>query len=491
MRELLKAVLKTGSGSIGTVIFATVVIKIMAVVLGPSGVGLYSLLRQINEFSSSLTLGGQMAVVQGLASRKGEAREHYLVTTFWLFVLSIILITILFLGLAPWIGLWVFGNDERQTINLVRWLALPTALALSVAYLNGILNGHLAVGRVALFQALGAAAMALLAYPASRLVEVGYPVAFIGLMTTSFALRLTLGTWSVLRAGWLAPLLQNLRISVHPDSFRQFFSFAGVTLITGLVGTGAILSVRALVVRHSGLVGAGFFDVAWTLSWTYVWLIWTSFQTYYLPTLSAVHDPLGRIELLQRVSRLATLLVVPVVIGIIVFAPLVITIVYSSEFAPSLEIVRWMLIGAYFKVAAYVFSMPVLAYADMKVFFWTELLWYGGFLAFAALALFGFDSMQGIGVGFLIISALCLAYYVHYVRSRHQYPFTRGIIVPWVIGLALIVGASWHTWSETRVNWFAALLWIGVAVSLSWLSLNRNERRETLRTLLRREHARS
>lgn len=464
--------------------------KIMAVVLGPSGVGLFALLRQINDFSSTLTEGGQWALVQGLPSRKGQAREHYLVTTFWVFVLGTILITVVVLGLAPYIGIWVFGNDERQTISLVRWLAVPMALALALAYVNGVLNGFLAIGRVAMFQALGTAAMALLAYPASRLVEVGFPVAFIGLMTASYAVRLTLGAWSVLRAGWLAPLLRDLRLRLDPDSFRHFFSFAGVLSIMALAATGGILAVRSLVVRYDGLAGAGIFDVAWTLSMMYVGLVWISFQTYYLPTLSAVTDPLDRIELVQRVARLATLVVVPAVTSVIVLKPLVITILYSSEFAPSLEIIRWMLIGDYFKVAAWVFAMPALAYANMKVLFWAEMLWYGGFLAFAALALFGFSSMQGIGVGFLLMNTVLLAYYLCYVRSRHQLPLSRGMTVPWLIGLALIVGASWHTWSDTQLDWFAAPLWIGAAVSFSWLSLNRNERRETLRMLLRRQSTR-
>ena len=207
--------------------------------------------------------------------------------------------------------------------------------------------------------------------------------------------------------------------------------------------------------------------------------------------MSTVIDPLVQIELVQRVARLAILLMVPAMTSVIVLKPLVITILYSSEFAPSLEIIRWMLIGDYFKVAAWVFAIPALAYANMRVLFWAEMLWYGGFIAFAALALFGFSSMQGIGVGFLLMYAVLLAYYLHYVRSRHQLPLSRGMTVPWLVGLALIIGASWHTWSDTQVNWFASPLWIGAAVSFSWLSLNRNERRETLRMLLRRERART
>jgi len=76
MRELVKAVLKTGSGSGISLLLGVITMKVMAVVLGPSGVGLYSLLRQ-NMFSTiSLgTLGGTVALIQGLASLKGQTRD--------------------------------------------------------------------------------------------------------------------------------------------------------------------------------------------------------------------------------------------------------------------------------------------------------------------------------------------------------------------------------------------------------------------------------
>jgi O-antigen/teichoic acid export membrane protein len=84
MRELVKAVLKTGSGSGGSLLLGVITMKVMPVVLGPSGVGLYSPLRQTMTSTISLgNLGGAAALVQGLASFNGQARDTYLVTTIW------------------------------------------------------------------------------------------------------------------------------------------------------------------------------------------------------------------------------------------------------------------------------------------------------------------------------------------------------------------------------------------------------------------------
>ena len=490
MRSLLKATLKTGGASAGNLLLGAITMKVIAVILGPTGIGLYTLIRQTAEFSRRLgTVGGEAALVQGLASRKGEGQEKYLITTFWIFVMGCLAIIVGLLVFAPWISLFVFDRGDQQTINLIRALSLPAALSVIATYLGGVINGFRAIGLLALLQVLGAAAMALLAYPVSRLVEVGYPTAFIVMVSAPLVVDIAIGTWCALRAGWLTPLFRDPRLYLDLDSFRHFFSLAGAMLIVGLLAEGMGLALRSLVVHYDGLHGAGVFAVAWSLSMTYVMLVLSSFGTYYLPTLSQTEEPSERVTLIRQVLRLTTLLAVPLVIGVIVLKPLAIQVLFSSEFLPSLEIMRWMLIGDYFKVTAWVLAMPTLAYADMKVWSCAELLLWGGLLVVTFTALFAFDSIQGIGVGFLLVNAVDLAYFLYYVRSRHGFRPTRSVMVPWFVGLALVVGASWHTWSDTQVNWLVASLWIGAAVMLSWLSLAQDERKEVWRTLLRRGEA--
>lgn len=491
MRELIKATLKTGSGAGGKLLLGMIAVKIMAVMLGPSGIGLYSLLRQTTAFSEGAgTMGGGVALVQGLASREGKAQANYLATTFWIFVLGATLAIILLFVLAPWISLWIFDRSDGQTITLIRWLAVPVALGVASTYLLGVHNGFRAIGTLALLKVLGSAAMALLAYPVSRLVEVGYPVAFIAMVSAPPAVGVVLGAWSALRRKWLTPLFRSPRESFREEAFRHFISFASTMSVIGLVTVGVGLVVRSLIVRHSGLASAGVFSVAWTLSMTYIMLILSSFGTYYLPTLSQTVSTLDRTMLMQRVMRLVTLLVVPLITGVIVLKPLVVQILYSEEFTPALEIIRWMLIGDYFKVAAWVVAMPAIAYANMKVFFWTELLWNIGFLGLTALTLFEFDSMQGIGVSFLVVYMVYFAYYLYYACSRHQFPLTKGLVWPWLLGLVLLLGASWYAWSDVTVNWLVAPLWISAAISLSWFSLRRSEKEEVFHMVLRRNGVR-
>jgi hypothetical protein len=187
---------------------------------------------------------------------------------------------------------------------------------------------------------------------------------------------------------------------------------------------------------------------------------------------------------MQRIFRISTLLMSMLVTAVVVLKPLVISLLYSAEFTASLTIMRWMLIGDYLKVTSWVFAMPMLAYADMKAFFWTEIIWNVTFLGLAAGMIARTHSLQWIGVAFAFNVLIYLAYTFHYARTRHCLKLHRPMVLSWLGGLALILGSSWQTWSATKVNWATAGLWIGVVVCFAWLALSVEERRQLKQAVL-------
>ncbi|MBA2441554.1 MAG: oligosaccharide flippase family protein [Rubrobacter sp.] len=490
MRNLLSAVVKTGAGSLAVLILGALATKVLAVVVGPAGIGLLSVLRQIQQTAVVIgPVGGQPALVQGLASREGEERLAYLGTTFWIFVLGTAAVAVFLLGAAPLLAPLLFDDSSAHTVSLVRWLTLPVSLAVAQVYFIGLLNGFQAIGRLALVKVFYSLVLAALAYPVALLVSAGYVVAFIFMTSIGLAASLALAVYMTHRAGWLRPLATAVRSGFDRRGAGHFFSIAGTTLVTMTATTGALLAIRAITVRHGGLAAAGMFDVAWTLSQYYITLVLTTFTTYYLPALSGENDPGGRALLIEQVLRLSTMLMVPLITTVVVLKPLVVQVLYSSDFMPALEIVRWMLIGDYLKVTGWIFGLTILAYANMKVFFWKETLSQIGLLSFCYAAIAYFQELQGIGVGILLMYAVNLAYVIYYVADRHDFFFSGRLAANWGIGLALVLGASWHTWSDVRVAWIPALLWVGAAVCFAALSLRQSERKAILRLVLRQKEA--
>ena len=77
--------------------------------------------------------GGRVVLTQGIASRDGRNRDDYIVTAFWILLIGAIISSLSLIALAPLIAPLVFNADDAGTIGLVRWTALPVALAVLLA----------------------------------------------------------------------------------------------------------------------------------------------------------------------------------------------------------------------------------------------------------------------------------------------------------------------------------------------------------------------
>jgi O-antigen/teichoic acid export membrane protein len=484
MREILKAASQTGTAAIASMVLGVIATKIMAVVLGPDGAGVYAILLQVLLTAVTLAFfGGSTALVQGLASRNGEARGVYLATTFWVFVAGTAMVSAGLYVLAPWLST-VLGGGGSLGIELLRWLAVPVACSVAYGYVSGVLNGFHAIGQLAVTKVISAAATAVLAYPAFRLAASGYPLALIGLMALGVFIPALAGLFFIQKQNWLRPIYHTGFRLFRWEAVKHFFSMAGTMLLVSQLTNVAMLAIIAVIQQAQGLATVGWFNAAWGLSMTYVMLVLTSFSTYYLPTLSRTIDPQARAVLMRNVFRLATVVLILLITAMIVFKPLVITILYSREFTESLVMVRWMLVGDYLKISSWVFAMTVVAYADMKRYLVTDSLWAVGFLLASIFSVRVLSSVEGIGAAFCLLYAAYALSYFDYVRRKYQFRLFSPQVQLWWGGFAIIIGASITTWDSAQVNWVLAAMWLAIAAGFVGLMLTVDERRKII-TMIR------
>ena len=477
MREILKAFTKTTSGTVISLILGTVTVKILAVVLGPPAIGLLSLLRQIYHTTLiAATMSGQTALVQGGSTREGEERIAYLRTVLVLFLVSSVASAILLFLLAPLLASQVIHRQDDGTVWLVRLLAIPLMITVLNGFAMGILNIQRRLGQMAFIQIVAAAATALLAYPLALLVRNGHEWALLGTVLLVPLITFGQAIYSLHQMRMLTPLLAAVKHSFRRDMARDFYSFAGVTVITALLQSGVMLFVRSLIARQSGMSSAGIFDAAWMLSMTYVTLITTAFGTYYLPSLSSLADHVHRLELIQRMFRFVTVLIVPLILGMIALKPLLLQLLFSEEFLPAISLMSWMLVGDFFKLTSWVKAYPMLAFADLRWFFWSELFFQSFFLIGASLALMiGFAQLEGVAATFC---AMYIIYYMVmsvYAAKRHGFVADARTNRSWWAGLGLIVIFSYVTWGDMQVKWYVVVTTFMSAVSYLVFSLKHQE----------------
>jgi PST family polysaccharide transporter len=433
MKKILIAALKSSGGTFINLISSAIAVKIIAVFSGPSGVGLFSLLRQMQQTASTAgAIGGQAVIVQALSGMENAEEQARHTGKLLRLVVVATSIVVIFLALfAPWLAPFLLPKVSDAPF-IIRMLGFPVVLGSAVLLLCGLINSRRAIGVLALVQAASGLSLAIFAFAFSANAT---GIAFLFILGASSGTALITALWFCLRNGWLRFDKFRWREGIGTGE-KATLKLGMATLMTGVMSMGSVLLVRALIIHHHGYAEAGIFDAAWTLSMTYVMLILSSFSAYYLPTLAQLgEDPANRNSLIIQYFKFATLSSIPLIAAVIVLKPLVIQILYSEKFLPAIAIMHWMLLGDFFKISAWVMAMPMVAYADVKPYLLSETAWNAAFVVCSFFLLAGGAPIEVVGKCFLALYAIYFLYTYGYCRRRFKLRIDHRWILIWVFGL--------------------------------------------------------
>jgi O-antigen/teichoic acid export membrane protein len=445
VKDLLKAILKTGSGSIVTLLFAMVAVKLIASRQGAEALGTFSLIKQVIVAGSTMFItGGQTALVQGMSSRAGEDRREFQATACALLCGGSFAVGLAMVLAGFWTGIRIL--PLQQDTRSVLWIAgIAVATSGPMAFVFGSLNANRRIGTLAIAQASNAFTLAMLAWIAVSILKLGSPRWFAAMIAGSQLPGIALGLVFLHRRD---PL--RLSFSIRRKTVLAVANIAVATVIGALLQGWTVLYVRGAIAKSRGLAAAGVFDAGWTISMVYVMLILGAFATYYLPTLAAQGINAG--HLIEDVLRTSLLLSVPLIALVTVLRPMIIVILYSPEFLPATKLMHWMLIGDFFKVLGFVLAMPMLALADMRAFLFGEAGWNLAMVIGTHVVIRNGWPTEWVGAVFAISYLAYLIYAWSYCRRRMRIRLERSLLAPLVTGFLTILVAALATWSYTRVS---------------------------------------
>jgi len=455
-REVFRSSAVIGGSSAINMVVGIVKVKVLAVLLGPAGIGLMGLYQNIMNMAATLAgCGMASGGVRQLAAAAGDAETLSIVRrALWLgnLILGIAGMFILWLLREP-VSQWVFGDSGHS--SEVGWLGLGILLTLIAGSQTALLQGLRRIGdlaRVSIVSAIVAAATGIMAVylsgesgvlwfvltaPAANLVVASYYTDRLARPHEPYDL-------AAIQQQWLAILKLGIPL----------MSAGLLTLITQLV-------VRSVVLRELGLEASGFFQAAWAISFTYVGFVLNAMAMDYFPRLtSAIDDHKRARRLVNEQCEMALLLAGPVLMAMITLAPWVIHLLYARDFGPAAEILRWQALGDIFKVASVPIVFIFLAMGRGGVAIGIQVVWSATYLGPLVLGIQKFGLVMA-GVGFWI--AYLIYYFVVLITARN------------VIGFAL-----------TKRNWVPALVLLlagGITMILATQSVTAGYAMGSLATL--------
>lgn len=342
----------------------------LAILLGPTGVGLLSIYSGLKVMvGTAAGLGMGSSGVRQIASARGKEQElsrvrHVLLAAH--LVQGVLAMLGVWLLREP-ISVWLFG--DRSYVTEVALIGMAILLTLIGTANTALLQGLRRIGdlgRVTVFSALVGTIAGLAAvwfYDEAGLIWflVFQPMATI-LIAIRYTSRLPKPTAS--RPG--ATEIWNV--------WKPMAKLGAAFMLGGLATTGTLLLVRGRISQDLGLEAAGQFAAAWAITMTYVGFLMGAMASDYYPRLTEIiNDRAAATRLMNDQVQLGLAIGGPMLLLLIGLAPWAVPLMYSAEFAPAAELLQWQTLGNVFKLASWALAFSIVAAARAKTYFLMEL----------------------------------------------------------------------------------------------------------------------
>ena len=370
--------------------------KLVAILLGTGGFGIWSLYQTFITMTSSFSsLGLDQSGVREIAKHSND--EFSVGKCIWVFRRAILLISLIvslfIIIFAENISLYLFNStDYKWGVRFISIIIFGEAYAKGgYAVLNGLRQLKILAKSQILSYIIGSISAILLIF---IFKEDGIPIA-LGMVTFTLAVI----TWIYIRKLKIKEYLPQRKEAIN--IFKPLLTLGLGFTIAGITAAFFTLCSRMYLNTHYDINAVGIYQASWTIANLYIGVILSAMGVDFMPRLSKTKSDREMTTMVQDQLDFSMLLASIGVSGILIFTPFILQLLYSSEFLPGSSIIRWHVLGVGMRVLAFPFSYVIMAKGKALLYAITQIIFWGGEFCLLILfsSLFGFD---GLGVNYCI-----------------------------------------------------------------------------------------
>lgn len=378
--------------------------KLIALLLGPSGMGLASLFNTtVNFVSQSTNLGVSFSAVRHISALfdQGDqaALEHFVKVVRGWSMLTALLGMLICILIGPLLSQTTFAWGNHS----LHFMLLSPAVGM-LAITGGetaILKGMRRLGALALVQILSVAAALIISVPVYFYFGESGIVPVIVLMT------LTTMLLTIRHSFRLMPLRLWGSRGILGEGMEMVRLGVAYTL-AAVVGSASEMLIRSYLNVVGDLDMLGLYNAGYMLTITYAGMVFSAMETDYFPRLSGVHqDIVATNECVNRQMEVSLLLLSPMLAGLIIALPILIPLLFSSKFLPVVEMAQVAALAMYLKVLTMPVAYITLARGYSLKYLFLETSYY---VVFVLLFIIGYEHWGLYGTGVAITLAHLFEY---------------------------------------------------------------------------------
>ncbi len=379
--------------------------KIVALLLGPEGVGIIGIFISTSSMlQTGASLGISQSAVRDISeSNSSSDRAKFskvISVTNRLTLFTGLLGLILTVFLSPFLSKWTFG-DTSYTIPYI-------ILGIAVAF-NIVTEGQLAVLKgMRQLKALANASI------------IGAVIGLVTSIPLYYFFNKSGIIPSLVITGFSALIFSNYFVKkINYDktkmTFNEIYSVANPMIIMGIalmfvtfLSSLAAVFISAYIRSKGGLDEVGYYNAGVAIINSYFGVIIAALTTDYFPRLASINKDNKKIQIeLNRQSSVSLVLTSPLIVLFIVFLPWFVTLLYSSEFFPTVEFMKYAIYGTLITICSNQVDMILVAKYEIKIFSFISIL-YRILQVIVSVTLFDFFGLKGMGIAITVMGFIHL-----------------------------------------------------------------------------------
>lgn len=386
--DIVKVFSLTAISTLVKMLTGLVSVKVVATIIGPSGI---ALLGQLNNFATIVMTMASGGINSGITKYVAEYKDSddkvkdLLSTALRITVWCSLAVGLCMILLHRFLSTLIMLSPEYGYVFII--FGFTVFLYALNMMLTSVLNGYKEFKKYVSVNIVGS--LLGLLFTLGFILTLGLRGALISAVTfQSVMFFVTL--WMIRKLPWVS--WDFFKRHIETNILKKYFRYTVMTLVTAATVPVSQMLLRGYVISEISPIEAGWWEGMNRISNMYLMIITSSFSVYYLPRLSEIQD---NKELRSEILRSYKVVVPTLLTGFVLVYLLrywVVKILFTADFLPMTSLFIWQLLGDFFKICSWLLAFLMIAKSMTRVFVVTE-------VVFAIIfVVLGFTFMQWNGV---------------------------------------------------------------------------------------------
>ena len=436
--RILRSSALMGGAQVITLAAGFVRAKIVAILIGPSGVGLVGVLTAFN--GNLAALAGWGLGTSGVRTISGASDEQKAakIAAVRRFGMLISWLGLLAMALLFWpIGWVTFKGSDYSAELFIAGLAVPLTIATSMW--SAMLQAHGQLKTLAKSQVFSALIGLLVGLPliycfgskgiaASILLAAAAPAFF---------------TWRAARLH--CPLSAT---TAAPEDIKSLIQLGGALMIVGLSSQVSAYAIRLLIIRYEGLEAAGYYQAAFAIAGSLPGFVFMAMGADFFPRIAAAKNEAEAQHLTEKQIKAGLLLALPLISLLLTMGRLCIQLLYANNFDAAIPLLSWMVWGVFLRLISWPMGYWMLARGSSASVILAEVIG-NSILAAMPIVLMPIYGLLGAAIGFFA-SYVCYTIIMMVLAYRRSGRWLGCQTLGWFLAAAVILALA--QWTAGRIG---------------------------------------